>query len=166
VGRSADVRLAAPLSGKLGGRRGCGVGGRGQERGHGLALRGGHPGGKGPDPGVVGGQAFRRAGCGERGQLDQHVAPVARVRASVHPPGPLQPVDQHGDGAGGQGQPLAEVPLGKRAVRLQVLERVQVGGADAGVAGQRGPHPVALQAEPLQGAGQVFCRLSRHLTPV
>jgi hypothetical protein len=52
---------------------------------------------------------------GERGQLDQHEATVARVRAAVHPPGPLQPVDQHGDGAGGQGQPLAEVPLGQRA---------------------------------------------------
>jgi len=47
-----------------------------------------------------------------------------------------------------------------------VLERVQVGGADAGVAGQRGAHPVALQAEPLQAAGQIFCRWSRHLTSV
>ena len=76
-------------------RRGCGVRGRGQERGHGLALRGGHPGGKGPDPGMVSGQAFQRARRGERGQLDQHVATVARVRAAVYPPGSLQPVDQH-----------------------------------------------------------------------
>ena len=115
---------------------------------------------------MIGGKPFRRARRGERRQLDQHVAPVARVWAAVHPPGPLQSVDQHGDGAGGQRQPLAEVPLGQRAVRLQVLERVQVGGADAGVAGQRGAHPVALQAEPLQAAGQIFCRWGRHLTLV
>jgi hypothetical protein len=115
---------------------------------------------------MVGGQAFGRARRGERRQLDQHVAPVARVRAAVHPPGPLEPVDQHGDGAGGEREPVAEVPLGQRAVRLQVLERVQVGGADAGVAGQRGAHPVALQAEPLQAARQILCRWSRHLTPV
>jgi hypothetical protein len=107
---------------------------------------------------MVGGQAVRRARRGERGQLDQHVAPVARVRAAVYPPGSLQPVDQHGDRAGGQRQPLAEVPLGKRAVRLQVLERVQVRAADAGLAGQRGAHPVALQAEPLQAARQVVRR--------
>jgi len=115
---------------------------------------------------MIGGKPFRRARRGERRQLDQHVAPVARVRAAVHPPGPLQPVDQHGDGAGGQRQPVAEVFLGERAVRLQVLKRIQVGGADAGVAGQRGAHPVALQAEPLQGAGEVLCRWGRHLTLV
>ena len=115
---------------------------------------------------MVGGQAFRRACRGERGKLDQHVAPVARVRAAVHPPGPLQPVDQHGDGAGGQRQPVAEVFLGERAVRLQVLERIQVGGANAGLAGQRRAHPVALQAEPLQAAGQVLCRWGHHLTLV
>jgi hypothetical protein len=115
---------------------------------------------------MIGGQPFRRARRGERGQLDQHEATVARMGAAVHPPGPLQPVDQHGDGAGSQRQPVAEVLLGERAVRLQMLERIQVGRADAGAAGQRGAHPVALQAEPLQGAGQVFCRWSRHLTPV
>jgi len=115
---------------------------------------------------VIDGKPFRRARRGERRQLDQHVAPVARVRTAAHPPGPLQSVDQHGDGAGGQRQPLAEVPLGQRAVRLQVLKCVQIGGADAGVAGQRGPHLVAQQTEPLQAARQILCRWSRHLTPV
>ena len=87
------------------------------------------------------------------------------MRAAVHPSGPLQPVDQHGDGAGGEGQPLAEISLGERAVRLQVLERVQVGGADAGPPGHGGAHPVALQAELLQAARQVIGRWSRHLDP-
>jgi len=35
-----------------------------------------------------------------------------------------------------------------------VLERVEVGGGDAGVAGERGAHPVALEAEALQAGGE------------
>ena len=54
-----------------------------------------------PDPGVVDGQPLWRAGRRLRRQLDQDVAPVIGMRATVYPPGALQPVDQHGDGAGG-----------------------------------------------------------------
>jgi hypothetical protein len=42
----------------------------------------------------------------------------------LYPPGSFEPVDQHGDGAGGKRQPVAELALRERARRFEVLERV------------------------------------------
>ena len=49
----------------------------------------------------------RRVSCEDEvarlvGGLDEHLAPVARVRASVHQPAGLRPVDQRGDRRGGE----------------------------------------------------------------
>ena len=79
----------------------------------------------------------------------------------------LEPVHEHGDRPRGERQPLAELALGQRAVGFEVLERVEVGRADTGIAGERGAHAVSFEAEPLQAGGhQVWFRHRRHLTSV
>ena len=102
-----------------------------QEAGNGFPVRGGNACRDELDTRVVRGQA----GWGEldslRGQLDEHRPAVARMLTPLYPPGSFEPVDQHGDGAGGERQPVAELALRERPSRFKVLERVQTGGADA-----------------------------------
>ena len=120
------------------------------------------PGGDRPDPGVVGGQAGRGALEGLRGQLDQDVPPVAGMGTAPDPPRLLEPVHEHGDRPRGERQPVAELALGQRAVGLEVLERVEVGRADTGLAGECGAHAVSLEAEPLQAGGHQAWFRRRH----
>ena len=63
-------------------------------------------------------------------------------------------------------EPAAQLALGQRAVRLQVLQGVQVSPTEASLAGQRGAHAVPLQAEPLQGSHDHIRFRSHHLTSV
>lgn len=44
------------------------------------------------------------------------------------PPGSFEPVDQHSDRPGGQGEPGAELPLRRRARGFEVLERARSAG--------------------------------------
>ena len=65
------------------------------------------------------------------------------MRATADPPRSFEPVDQHGDRPGGQGEPGAQFPLRQRSRGFEVLERVR---------------SVGLMAAPLASAERIWWR--------
>ena len=72
----------------------------------------------------------------------------------VYPPSAFETIDQHRDRPRGERKAITELALCQRAVRLEVLERVEVGATDARRACQGRAHAVAFQTEALKAGGK------------
>ena len=102
------------------------------------------------DYGVKGGESFGPLGKNGRRRLDDHCAAIARVRVARDPTGPLESVDEDSDTAGCEQEPITELALSERPVRLQVLERVELTFCDARCAADRGAEPVRLHSKAVE----------------
>lgn len=80
---------------------------------------------------------------GGRGR-DAHTSPVGGVGVARDVAGLLEPIDQSGDGAGGQPQGTGNLPVGVRAVTHDEVQAAQVGTADTEIIGE-GPVAIVMR---------------------
>lgn len=84
-------------------------------------------------------------------ELHHDAAAIARIRGAPRVAGPVEPVDDAGDGAGGEAGGLGELAGGLRPARRQEREHLQVGARQ----------PDAAREHLLEEAGRL-AELAQH----